>query len=95
MPLPLGFAALDHEARDHAVEGEVVVETFVDQVLDLCDGVRREVLEQLEGHVAVDAVGRVGDGELKLGFPVGTVVVNCGPIRQSWSTSSCSPTPYS
>ena len=69
-PVAQGVAALDHEALDNAVESEAVVEAgaLVDQLHDFVDGIRREVLKQLEGHGALDVVARVTDIELQAGI---------------------------
>ena len=44
----LGIAALGHEAGDHAVEGQPVVEAAAHQRLDPLDMMRREVRPQLD-----------------------------------------------
>ena len=53
VPVPVGIAALRHEALDHPMERRVVVEPLARQRLDLRDGFRRQVGEHLDHHPAV------------------------------------------
>lgn len=46
----LGAAALDHEAGDHPVESQAVIEALVGQGDEVMDGVGRFVREQFGGH---------------------------------------------
>src|SRR5690606_22665250 len=49
----LRAATLDHEAIDHAVEGETVVESLLHKVDEILRGDRRTILEQLDVEVAL------------------------------------------
>jgi hypothetical protein len=50
---PVRATALGHEARQHAVERQAVVEAFLDQVDEIRDGLRRFVLEQFKQQIAL------------------------------------------
>ena len=54
----LRAAGLRHEAVDHAVEHDAVVEAFVDERLDALDVLRREVGPQLDHDVALGGFER-------------------------------------
>src|SRR5215204_2837527 len=55
-PVSARAAALDHEVRDDAVEGDPVVETFFRELHKVVDGLGRVLLEQLEFDRAVIGV---------------------------------------
>jgi hypothetical protein len=66
---PGRVAALRHEAGDHAVEHDAVVEAFLRQLADPLDVTRREIGAEADHHVAaaveaehegVEFVGHVG-----------------------------------
>src|SRR3546814_2193124 len=59
----LGVAALDDEAGDHAVEGELVVEAVAGVDHEVVDRVRRQA--RIEPHDDVALVG--GDGDVEAG----------------------------
>ena len=48
VPVPVGIAGLGHEAVDHAMEDDAVVEAFAHQLLDARDVAGREVGPQLD-----------------------------------------------
>ena len=61
----LGATALDHEIRDHAVEGQTVVEAAPGEVDEIGDRQRGLVGEQFDPD---RAAGGIEDGEKAHGF---------------------------
>ena len=59
----LRAAALDHEVLDHAVEDEPVVEALAGELAEVLDGLRRVLVEELDGdRPGVGVEGRLGHG---------------------------------
>ena len=50
VPVPLRTAGLGHEAVDHAMKDDAVVESFRDQALDVRDMARRERRVHFDHH---------------------------------------------
>src|SRR3990172_4328579 len=51
-PRALRVAALDHEARDDAVEDRAIVESLLDQLPEVPGGDRHRAVEEIDSHVA-------------------------------------------
>ena len=71
MPVPLRAAGLGHEAVDHAVEHDAVVEAFARQLLDALDVLGREVGAQRDDDAAFgglhdEGVLGVGGGHVSM-----------------------------
>ena len=84
VPLPFGIAGLRHEALDHPVEHQAVVEALAGQLLDSRDVFRREIGAQFDHHHAVlqrQEQGVSGSGAAAA-VPGDSIVVITNPVTQ-------------
>src|SRR5215471_17462396 len=51
--ITIGTAALDHESRLAAMEGQTVVKALIDQIDKVLDRVRREFAKQADGNCSL------------------------------------------
>src|SRR6185436_7413918 len=66
----VGIASLDHESRDHAVEGRAVVEALAREIQEVLDVARCLVIQELDFDLAEARLDdHVGRGWLRHWFP--------------------------